>query len=154
MRATEAVEIISNATWRPGIKVNAKAYDPYSSYYDEFYFSRAQGHADSTVIELEIVFVDTYDSSSVNAAGEYTRRANIAPSVTFDVRDMDEDQLLYRVLKWISEAQEHEDREFLRVRRGGRWVAPFHPHNRDGNDLWKNRGRQPRRDYAREMGRL
>ena len=149
MRATEAAEIIRNAVFRPGIKVNARAYDPYSSYYDEFYFSRAQGHADSTVIELEIVFVDTYDSSYINDAGRYTRRASIAPTVTIDVKDLDEDQLLYRVIKWISEAQEHEDREFTRVKRNGRWTAPFHPHNDDGNRLWRDRGRRLRRNaYA------
>jgi hypothetical protein len=62
---------------------------------------------------------------------------------------MDENQLLYRVLGMIRDAQEHEDREFTRVRRNGQWTAPFHPHNRDGNDLWAGKGRRPRRNaYA------
>jgi hypothetical protein len=126
MRASEAVQIIREAIWRPGMQVIASS-------------------VTSTVIEVEIVF-DTYDSSNVTRDGKYWDRAMIAPSGMMPVGDLQTpEELLYRVLAWVREAQEHEDREFLRVLRDGKWVAPFHPHNADGNYNWQAEGRQGER---------
>jgi hypothetical protein len=123
MRAAEAAQIIREAIWRPGIEVVATP-------------------VTGSVIEVEIVF-DTYDSSYVTREGKYWDRAMIAPSGMMPVDSFaTADELLFHVLTWVREAQEHEDREFLRVWRDGRWHAPFHPHNPDGQDNWRTRGRQ------------
>lgn len=138
MKAQEAVDILQKAIWRPGMEVRAHVVysDPYSPALD--------------TIAVELVF-DTFDSSVVTPAytpggretGKYTERRQVAPVGGLPVGDLDETQLLYRVLRMVREANEHEDREFLRVLKNGRWTAPFHPHNDDSNDLWDRLERKP-----------
>jgi hypothetical protein len=138
MRTQEAIHAINDAIWRPGVQVRATPYQPLGY--------ELPGY--TSLIMVEVIF-DTYDSSYVNDAGDYTRKAKIAPEGLVDVRELTEETLLYRVLQMVGEAQEHEDREFLRVRRNGQWTAPFHPHNRDGQQLWDSQGRKSARDvYA------
>jgi len=125
MQASEAIKIIDEAAWRPGVKVSA-----------------SQSFGYYGVIELEIIF-DTYDSDPqfITEDGTYTRRAKIGPQTMLNVSDLDEGQLLFKILEFIAYAQQHEDREFLRVKRGDNWVAPFHPHRNDGERLWARKGR-------------
>lgn len=83
---------------------------------------------------------ETYDSSSVSPSGQYRRRSTVAPVMDFDPAGLDTDGVLFEVLKKLGEFHDHEAREFLRVYRGGRWVAPFHPHTREGHQNWDKRG--------------
>lgn len=59
------------------------------------------------------------------------------PYATFPivVRDLDDSGLYYAILKVIMSIEEHEAREFLRIRPTG-W-APFHPHAIDGMRRWR-----------------
>lgn len=142
MKDYEAIKIINEAAWRPGMRVHARPYRTYGSGGD--------------YIEVSIGW-DTYDSSVISDEGEYTERAMIAPSGVMPVDDFQtSEELLYQVLRWVRDAQEHEDREFCRVKRDGKWVAPFHPHREDGNALYRNKGKAvPQRNYydaLRELG--
>ena len=130
MHASEAIKIISEATWRPGVKVIAV--EP---------FGYVRGHYGEEIL-LEIVF-DTYDSDPqyLTEDGKYTRKINVGPQTALNVGNLDEGQLLFKILEFISFAQQHEDREFLRVKRNGKWIAPFHPHRNDGERLWARQGR-------------
>jgi hypothetical protein len=141
MRAAVAISAVNGATWRPGLHVVAMP-DTFLS---------------SDYIRVEVIF-DTYDSSIVNDAGEYTRRIKVAPVFDVNVKYFEtEDELLFKVLSLVREAQEHEDREFLRVRRpdktGWRWTAPFHPHNESGQRLWDSKGKKWTTDDSWDLGR-
>jgi len=121
MTPDQAVKILTEATWRPGMEIRASAEYPWS----------AIGS-----IVVEVVF-HTYDSSYPDADGGYRVPRSVAPSGVLSVTGLDEEALLHTVLRMVREAQEHEDREFLRVKRDGRWVAPFHPHNTDTDQAWE-----------------
>lgn len=124
MRAQVAADIINSAIWRPGMMVRATV------------FGISEFLPDLDLLQVEIVF-DTYDSSEVTPDGQYTVKRMVAPAGVMSTAYMTEDELLHRVLCMVREAQEHEDREFLRVLKDGRWTAPFHPHNDDTNRLWE-----------------
>lgn len=128
MKASEAVKLINECTFHPDWKIVAS---------DDWWVGGGN--------KIDVQFrCATWDSSEVWPDGSYHRRIGIGPSVTIDVTDLDEETLLYTVLDCKSQVQQHEDREFLRVKTGRRWVAPFHPHNADGRILW---------DHARGIAR-
>jgi len=120
MKTDEAARLINQATWRPGMEVRATAEYPFDLI---------------GAILVEIV-LDTFDSSYPDADGRYRVRRKIAPQGMLSVLMLDEEGVLHAVLKMVGQAQEHEDREFLRVKRNGQWVAPFHPHNDDTEAAW------------------
>lgn len=58
--------------------------------------------------------------------------------------------LVAKVLEITFDVIEHELREFTRYEaEDGRWIAPYHPHKREGIEAWAERtGGDPRRDYT------
>lgn len=126
MRASDAARLVNETAFHPDWQIVAR---------------EAWMYGNQIAVQFRCA---TYDSSDVTQDGQYSRRIVIGPSVTFDVTDMDDETLLYTVLDCKAQVQQHEDREFLRVRTGRRWHAPFHPHNTDGKILW---------DHARDTAR-
>jgi hypothetical protein len=122
MKAAEAVRVINELAYRPGVKPQAT---------DMSWYVR-DGRE---LVAIEFL-MDTKDSSVVSASGQYTRSITIAPGKAVDVASLTETDLLYKLVELDAEFQEHETREFLRVLKGGRWVAPFHPHNYDTDALF------------------
>jgi hypothetical protein len=96
---------------------------------------------DTIVVSYRLRTVDTSQVPDVRFPPDgkyYTGEKMTLGPVTadIDVRGLTEDGVLYRVLQYIEQLQRHEDREFMRVWRDGRWVAPFHPHTYDGQVGW------------------
>lgn len=126
MKAQEAADILNSAAWRPGMEIRARV----------VYTAPDLPIPELEVIQVEVIF-HTYDSSWPDDDGQYRVPRSIAPQGMLPVGDMDEEALLFAVLRMVAQAHEHEDREFLRVRKNGKWVAPFHPHNDDTDRLWE-----------------
>lgn len=131
MRAIEAVEQIRNTAFKPGWRFEASPYG-----------------GDLVMVEL---LVSTVDTSYPDADGICRRKITIlGGDKVLNVRNLDESGVCYELLRLADEADEHENREFLKVRQpDGSWVAPLHPHTREGNRRWDQlsqpvlRDRQP-----------
>ena len=97
------------------------------------------------------VRLSTWDSSDIDQRGTYWNKVKILPEpFAFDVDgEMAEEDVLFQVVKGIDKINAHETREFLRTRRNGRWVAPFHPHRWDGEMLNEAMSRA----YRQEAGK-
>jgi hypothetical protein len=119
MQVNDAVRLINSTTFRPGWRLSARParYDP-----------------TSIVITYDI---DTVDTSYPDEAGRYKVGKHLTSDIVHDVSSKDAYQLLRAVLDDAHQIDQHEDREFLRVRQGGAWIAPFHPHNPDGEARWE-----------------
>jgi len=64
--------------------------------------------------------------------------------------------LLACVIRAVAEMHLHDIREFTRLRPaspGGKWEAPFHPHNASGELLWQHGGRVPQGLEVKEEGK-
>lgn len=116
MKAQEAADLLNRTTFRPGWKIRARV-------------------TGSWTIEIRYV-LETVDTSYPGPDGRYIVPRTLDQEVPVDVFSLDEHSLLRLVLTGIQILQEHEDREFLRIRRNGEWVAPFHPHNEAGQRAW------------------
>lgn len=122
MMADEAARLVNSATFHPDWEIWAGPVTPYS---------------------IRVVFyVRTYNSSTPDSDGSYREKIVIGPDRLVSTRDLDDNGVLAAVLRAKADVQEHEDREFLRVRQGGRWAAPLHPHRPDGNAAWADAQRQ------------
>jgi hypothetical protein len=127
MNTQEAIDLVNSTTFRPGWKISARAY-PYS------------WSPGDTRIEVHYR-TETVDTSYPDASGRYTRRIELANKNVHDVEGKTGDQLLRAILNDVHRMDEHEDREFLRVRQGdGSWKAPFHPHTDEGDRKWSESG--------------
>jgi hypothetical protein len=120
MRSTDAAKLVNSAAFHPDYQIIATPV-----------------FGQSLVLQVQH---RTYDSSDIDHWGQYYRRVTIGPTYDLEVADLDEDGVLFGVAQKLLEFQGHEIREFLRVQRGGDWVAPFHPHTRNGRDNWEKRG--------------
>jgi hypothetical protein len=117
MRAREAVEQIRNTIFKPGWTIEAEEYG-----YDLVY------------VRFKI---DTVDTSYNRPDGTFWKPITVAPDTVFSVARMDETQLSWRLLQLALEVDEHESREFFKVRQpDGSWAAPFHPHTASGERQW------------------
>jgi hypothetical protein len=125
MNVQDAVNLINKTTFRPGWTITARRRDGYGYGYG---LGKIQ-------VDFEI---DTVDTSHVDDDGRYTRAMTQRGDAEFTVTHLDGLSLLRRILDWVHASyDEHEDREFLRVRQDdGSWLAPFHPHRSDGNRAW------------------
>lgn len=83
-------------------------------------------------IRVRIEF-DTLDTSAVTDAG-FDSSFRLHVTFTLMVGKMDDVGLYRAVLGVILRVEEHEAREFLRIR-PTHW-APFHPHQDDGIERW------------------
>ncbi len=119
MNVQDAVKLINSTTFRPGWMITASRSYTYGKIFVEFE-------------------IDTVDTSHVDDDGRYTRKMTQRGDAEFTVTHLDELSLLRRILDWAHmNYDEHEDREFLRVRQDdGSWLAPFHPHRSDGILAW------------------
>jgi hypothetical protein len=148
VKGTEAVDLISRTTFRPGMKFSASAGSDYNSaYLYDMLGSQPAGRSNYVTVYLSM---KTKDTSHCDPDGEYRREiGNSFPSAFWagDVTDMTENELLRAVLDKFHETIDmHEDREFLRVRQpDGTWFAPFHPHRADGDAAWYESGLAGRR---------
>jgi hypothetical protein len=119
----EAVRFLNNdVAWEPGVTVKAAA-------------------GIWVVVTMAVT-----DSSSVRADGTYPSDAETELQSGFSLLPYEyetREKLLYRMIREIAKMHEHDVREFTRVRdESGRWVAPFHPHREDGDELWNHGGRK------------
>lgn len=118
MQAREAIEQISNTTFKPG-----------------WSFTATPGYGDNEVyVSLTIRTVDT---SYTMANGTFPVSITTGDSRVFNVGHMDRDKLCYHLLQFAAEADSHENREFLKIRQAdGSWYAPLHPHTHEGQMSW------------------
>jgi hypothetical protein len=91
--------------------------------------------------------IDTVDTSYPSESGQYTVPKRLTHDVEREVREVDPYELLRTVIDDAHRIDQHEDREFLRVRTGGTWKAPFHPHNDDGDARWAEAGYRQQRGW-------
>lgn len=117
----EAVSLLRTTIFRPGWRVSA----------------RPEG-GDQVLVSFEI---ETVDSSFVTRGGEY--RVPLTERALILVRTRDyatPEALLFRVLQFVRELQDHEDREFLRTwdPAAERWTAPFHSHAPEAAQAWEH----------------
>jgi hypothetical protein len=125
----EAVRFLNNdVAWEPGVTVQAAPALPFK-----------------TGISVQITMA-VIDSSSVREDGTYPSDAETELQSGFSLLPYEyetREKLLYRMIREIAKMHEHDTREFTRVRdESGRWVAPFHPHREDGDELWNHGGRK------------
>jgi hypothetical protein len=127
MKADEAVRFVNDLAFKPGWRPVAEAY--------------AGG-----IIRLGFL-IETVDTSYPGRDGVCRDKIRILGQDTLvSVTGLDENGLLAEVLKCAAENDEHENREFLKVRQpDGSWHAPLHPHTREGESAWQ---------YARERIKL
>lgn len=78
----------------------------------------------------------SYETSREMWAEGYPEPNRPYASFPIVVRDLDDIGLYRAIVAIITEIQEHETREFLRVNPTG-W-APFHPHQIDGMKRWRD----------------
>jgi hypothetical protein len=131
MKADEAVRFVNGLAFKPGWRPVAQ-----------------------TIMGNNIVLsflIETVDTSYPDGDGICRRQIGIiGQERTVNVLGMDEAALLCEVLKCAAENDEHENREFLKVRQpGGSWQAPLHPHTSAGNRVWREHHHQaPAGDQA------
>jgi hypothetical protein len=123
MKTQEAIDLVNSTIFRPGWQITARHY--------------AYGYGYSPG-KIEVHYrTETVDTSYPSTSGEYTVPRTIANENVHDVEGKTGDQLLRAILSDVRKMDEHEDREFLRVRQGnGSWEAPFHPHTNEGDRRW------------------
>jgi hypothetical protein len=134
----EAVRFLnSDVAWEPGVTVKAVADTTYS----DFGYQRPYAGAIWVRVIMAVI-----DSSSVREDGTYPSGPKTELHSEFTLQPYEyktREKLLYRTIREIAKMHEHDVREFTRVRdESGRWVAPFHPHREDGNELWNHGGRK------------
>jgi hypothetical protein len=129
MMAREAVEQIRNTVFKPGWRI--------SGY-----------ELDSSFIMVQFV-IETVDTSYPDADGTCRRPIRLGPDTVINVRRLDEAGLAHELLRFAAQLDEHENREFLKIRQpDGSWHAPLHPHTDAGNEAWAlARFRAPARNY-------
>ena len=117
MHTEDAVTLLNHTIYRPGWEITAREYDG----------SR-----------IEVTFrLDTVDTSQPSRSGQYLTRKVVESDVYINVAQLNADTLLYEILRQAHKIDEHEDREFLRVRQGdGTFKAPVHPHTAEGDGRW------------------
>ena len=120
MRGSEAVRQIRNTAFKPGWEYQAVPF-----------------HDDLVMVDL---FIDTVDTSYPDADGICRRKTRIVGGTkVLDVSGLTETGLCFELLKLALDADEHEDREFLKVRQpDGSWYSPLHPHTPEGNRAWND----------------
>lgn len=121
MRADEAVEQLRNTTFKPGWRFSA---EPYSAH----------------LVRVDLT-LRTVNTSYPSPDGQYLMPLTAGDDKLLSVAGLDEEDLCYELLRMAAYQDSHENREFLRVRRGGRWVAPLHPHTDAGIRAWERRNR-------------
>lgn len=127
MRAEDAVRFVEGLAFKPGWQPTAEII----SY--------------AGLVELSFI-IRTVDTSYPDPDGVCRRQITIyGQQRMVNVTDLDEEGLLAEVLKCADSNDEHENREFLKVRQpDGSWEAPLHPHTNAGNRAW-DRHREPAR---------
>jgi hypothetical protein len=129
MKATEAVEQIRSTAFKPGWRFEGRHYG-----------------GDLVLVEL---LIDTVDTSYPDADGVCRERIRIlGGDKLVNVAALDEAALCVELLAIADEADEHENREFLKVRQpDGSWKAPLHPHTNEGNAAWRRNRMRPPASY-------
>jgi hypothetical protein len=138
MNVQDAVNLINKTTFRPGWTITAR---------NDYGWGYRAGNG-KILVEFAVRTVDT---SYVDDDGQYTRKMTQRGVAEFGVAHLDGLGLLRGLLDWVHASyDEHEDREFLRVKQDdGSWLAPFHPHRSDGDRAWA-RADHPRLERSGE----
>lgn len=116
MTPEQAVETVNGTIFKPGWSFRAR-------------------HSGYGEIHVDLL-IRTVDTSYTDDQGRFTVPLTTAVSDYVRVHDLDEAGLLAELLDIAARADEHENREFLKVRRSGRWHAPLHPHTTEGEMAW------------------
>jgi hypothetical protein len=136
MLQSEVIDLLNRTIFPPGWKVSAEP--------------------SGSGVRIHLL-LKTMDSSYPDFQGNYTR-PTLEDPLDFDFtlhpqRYRTPEELLYMVLQLKNGIQEHEDREFVRVRAGGEWVAPFHPHKYSGDMAWYQAGGNDTNDSLQRLVR-
>jgi hypothetical protein len=121
MRIEQAVAFVNDLVFRPGWKISARPSYPMRG------GDWQAGAWDRIMVTLRVETVDTNQEH----APEYRKAKIIEHDFEVIIPQLDEDDLLYEVLRGIADLNDHEDREFLR-QRSKDYYAPLHPHKMDG----------------------
>lgn len=116
MLITTAVDLVDNLIYKPGWRFTATDHT-----------RRFEGS-----IKLRIDYPAR--ASERDEAPGYDREINTYAEFPIIVRDCADVDLYRRIIECIMEIEQHEAREFLRVK-PTMW-APFHPHNIEGMRRW------------------
>jgi hypothetical protein len=122
MQVSEAVETINNTVFKPGWKIEAV------NFLDLMVFMT--------------ITLETVDTGYPDADGVCRRPVTLPHPVEFFPQGIEDEAALFRrILTYTRQIDDHEDREFLKVRRpDGSWYAPLHPHTPEGNAAWERTG--------------
>jgi len=119
MTPDQAVRQIRNIAFKPGWRLDALAL----------------GDREHVAVTY---YIDTVDSSYPGLDGICRRQVTLERPDIIDVTGLDEAGLCHRLLKLASAVDEHENREFMKVRQpDGSWATPLHPHTDQGNSSWR-----------------
>lgn len=117
MQTEEALTQIRNTVFRPGCTITAEPYQ-YG--------------------EIAVTFtLDTVDTSYTDDDGKFRTPLVTSTGTRIQVTNLDEVGLCCALLDGIAEMDDHENREFLKVRQpDGSWKALLHPHTPEGELRW------------------
>lgn len=120
MRVETAIALINDVIYRPGWEISA---------------TDARHRFENAVrVEIHYPAEETSRERALDPAGPYREENRPRAAFYLMVGDCDDISLYRRLLDRFLEIEQHEAREYLRVRPSG-W-APFHPHQADGMARW------------------
>lgn len=114
MKAIEAAGILNRMAYKPGYRVDAW---PVAEY----------------VVTMELT-LDTWNSTPWSD-GRMSQAMILSPPARIDCEKLDKEGVMGAGLLAVLQIEAHETREFWREGRGG--PAPFHPHNKSGEEAMK-----------------
>ncbi|WP_158857438.1 hypothetical protein [Streptomyces sp. NRRL B-1347] len=128
METASAIKLIDDVLYKPGWE----------------FVARDHSHRYEGTIVVR-VYYPARNSNRDQAGKGYPNRITACPDFPLVVKDYTDEDLYAALLRMIVQIEEHEAREFLRVRPTG-W-APFHPHRVTGMRRWAARtGKGPLAD--------
>lgn len=120
MRVETAIALINDVIYRPGWQITAT--------------DARHRFEDAVRVEIHYPAQETSREEALAPEGPYRNGNRPYAAFYIQVDGCDDIALYRRLLDRILEIEQHEAREYLRVRPTG-W-APFHPHQADGMRRW------------------
>lgn len=118
MNTDQVFDLLDSITYKPGWTLSAER------------------NPDGLPLVRLNVEIETVNSDQHMALVGYPESRTLVHDVIIPANEvMDEEQIYSAILALLLDIEVHEGREFFRV--GADQRAPFHPHRREGVDLWE-----------------